>query len=130
MAALTKITQGVDQLDHFNAKFNALMIEANVTDNIALRSVYIKSVNRPIREHFYAMEVMPTTLEKYMEKGSLFDNQWRLMQETSPQKKTFPKKFNKGGNKGHRSFECPNKDKGKARIIEVKEEIPDNKAKL
>lgn len=154
MAALTKIMQGADRLDHFNAKFNALMIEANVTDNIALRSIYLKAINRPIKEHFYAMEVMPTTLEKYMEKGSLFDNQWRLLLETSPQKKTFPKRFNKGGynramltekekeeyrkegkcfscrNKGHRSFECPNKDKGKARITEVKEEIPDNKAKL
>lgn len=44
MAALTKIMHGADQLDYFNAKFNALMIEANITDNIALRSILLRTV--------------------------------------------------------------------------------------
>lgn len=102
------------------------------------------------------MEVMSKTLDEWMTKAALFNNQWRWMiVAEKPAVKKTPRFTFKGkgrnrtilteqekeeyrkngkcfncGKQGHRSFECPDKkDKGKIREVQT-EEKDDPKGKL
>lgn len=158
MVELTKLEQGTNAASDYNNQFRALMLEAGVTDNLAIRNIYRTNLNTGLAGRMTNLVDMPETLEEWMTITAQLDKQWRHYRELRPEPKTRSfqpfrpkKKFGRSramltekekedyrkagkcfscGQIGHRSFECPNKDKGKARATIAEEEPQSAKAKL
>lgn len=77
MAELFALKQNEDTVDILNAKFTALMVEAEETNGMAIREIYKNALNKPVKTRIFSMEVMPKMLDEWMTKAATFDNQWR-----------------------------------------------------
>lgn len=139
---LTKLKQGTKLASDYNNKFRALMLEAGVKDDLAIWNIYKMNLNNGLAGRMTGIIDMPTMLDEWMETTAQLNRQWRHYKELRPEPKTrffqpfCPwKKFGRSramltekekeeyrkarkcfncSQIGHQSFECPNKDKGKA----------------
>ena len=62
-------------IDEYNAQFNVLAAEANVTDDNVLCYFYKAGLKDDIREALHLIHPLPTTLEQWQERAQTIDNQ-------------------------------------------------------
>lgn len=79
MAELSTLKQNKDIVDILNAKFTALMVEAKETNGMAMKEIYKNALNKLVKARIFSMETMPKTLDEWMTKAAIFDNQWQWM---------------------------------------------------
>lgn len=111
MVELTKLKQGTKMALDYNNEFHALMLEADVKDDLAIWNIYKMNLNDGLAGCITSIIDMPTTLDEWMETTAQFNRQWCHHKELRPEPKT-------------RSFQPfrPRKKFGRSRAMLTKKE--------
>ena len=74
---LRSLRQGNNSVNEYIAQFTSLKQQAKLKDHVSLIEWFTDGLNPALTLRIYMMEKVPTTIEEWMTRASLFESNWR-----------------------------------------------------